>query len=163
MATPRNTTPRNTTPRAQPQLQVTPRGGAGGGAGTPRGADAGGGGTPRGQLPGAVGAAVGAAVGGGGGDAEKGGGMDMGEEESKFKLCFYACLDFLAAIMRGLVALWNGIKYVAKRIFFPLKETAITCIDCWGRWYRPYKSKRAPDSGVPSFGQGGQGVPNFQY
>mmetsp|Transcript_72399 Transcript_72399/g.223702 ORF Transcript_72399/g.223702 Transcript_72399/m.223702 type:complete len:108 (+) Transcript_72399:143-466(+) len=99
----------------------------------------------------------------GGGDAEKvNGAMDMGEEESKVKLCFFACLDFFATIARWCVAAWNGFKWAARRTAYPVKEVVIACTDTWARWYRPYKAKKPQGASVPTFGYG-RGVPDFQY
>mmetsp|Transcript_31984 Transcript_31984/g.74194 ORF Transcript_31984/g.74194 Transcript_31984/m.74194 type:complete len:107 (+) Transcript_31984:147-467(+) len=96
-------------------------------------------------------------------DAEKGG-MDMGEDESTAQRCFFACLDCLAATIRFLVAVWNGVRYVARHISYPIKQTVIRCTDGCRRWYRPYLAKKAQDSNaVPSFGYGQSRVPDFKY
>uniref|UniRef100_A0A7S2BPP2 Uncharacterized protein n=1 Tax=Alexandrium andersonii TaxID=327968 RepID=A0A7S2BPP2_9DINO len=103
-----------------------------------------------------------APVEGGGGDGEKAGGMDHGEEESRMKLCFFACLDCIATVVRWCVTAWNGFKWVLRRVTYPIKEAGLSCVDCCTRWYRPFKTKRPQGASVPSFGYG-HGVPDFQY
>mmetsp|Transcript_36248 Transcript_36248/g.100627 ORF Transcript_36248/g.100627 Transcript_36248/m.100627 type:complete len:112 (-) Transcript_36248:135-470(-) len=95
------------------------------------------------------------------GDPESG--KEKHTEESTSKLCFFACLDCLASVARGIVAAWNGIRWVARRVSYPIKEVIVACIDSWARWYQPYRAKRPQAPTVPWFTHGGQGVPDFQY
>lgn len=69
-----------------------------------------------------------------GGEAEKGNAKEKGEEESRAKLCFFACLDCMAAAVRACVAAWNGFKWLAKRVSYPIKEAVLSCVDSWKRW-----------------------------
>mmetsp|Transcript_73739 Transcript_73739/g.190271 ORF Transcript_73739/g.190271 Transcript_73739/m.190271 type:complete len:109 (-) Transcript_73739:93-419(-) len=89
------------------------------------------------------------------------------EQESPYKLCFFALLDIIATIGRTIVATASGIKWATQRCCYPMKEWILDRVDQWKRWYRPYSKKRPGGPNTPSFSFGmtssARDVPGFQY
>mmetsp|Transcript_30829 Transcript_30829/g.81739 ORF Transcript_30829/g.81739 Transcript_30829/m.81739 type:complete len:96 (-) Transcript_30829:27-314(-) len=84
-----------------------------------------------------------------GDEAEKG--QREVEQESPFKLCFFALLDVLATLARSLVAAWSAIKWATRRCLYPLKEAVLDRVDRFKQWYWPYHSKSPSGGRVPGF------------
>mmetsp|Transcript_6363 Transcript_6363/g.14050 ORF Transcript_6363/g.14050 Transcript_6363/m.14050 type:complete len:138 (-) Transcript_6363:98-511(-) len=62
----------------------------------------------------------------------------------------YGLLDFIAMIVRGVVAAIQGCWWTTKRCCYPLKETILGSIDSCDRCMHPYKAKK-PYTDVPTF------------
>eukprot|EP00928_Gymnodinium_smaydae_P055525 TRINITY_DN3903_c0_g2_i1.p1 TRINITY_DN3903_c0_g2~~TRINITY_DN3903_c0_g2_i1.p1 ORF type:complete len:178 (+),score=42.67 TRINITY_DN3903_c0_g2_i1:134-667(+) len=69
---------------------------------------------------------------------------------STFEPIVYAILDFVAMIVRGVVAAAKGIFQAIQRCSYPMKECVLNSIDSVDHCLHPYKSKK-PFKDVASF------------
>jgi len=102
------------------------------------------------------------------GDEEASAAEKPEEEAGRFKTCCYAFLDFIALIVRGIVAVCAATVWCIKRCWYPIKESFHNCWDSFGKWYNPYKKREPAQPDVPGFATGALGssassVPGFQY
>eukprot|EP00929_Paragymnodinium_shiwhaense_P110261 TRINITY_DN77113_c0_g1_i1.p2 TRINITY_DN77113_c0_g1~~TRINITY_DN77113_c0_g1_i1.p2 ORF type:complete len:127 (-),score=28.44 TRINITY_DN77113_c0_g1_i1:93-473(-) len=67
-----------------------------------------------------------------------------------FEPCILGTLDTLAAIFRGIQAVFQGLFWMAKRCVYPVKENLLNSIDSVDQTLHPYKAKK-PFSGVSTF------------
>mmetsp|Transcript_120562 Transcript_120562/g.225316 ORF Transcript_120562/g.225316 Transcript_120562/m.225316 type:complete len:135 (-) Transcript_120562:82-486(-) len=55
---------------------------------------------------------------------------------------FFALLDFIALIVRFILAVFHGIFWSIQRCFYPVKECFFSCVDTSDTYFKPYKLKR---------------------